>query len=90
MKKVCFMIYDMGAGHRSSANALKEVIEQRKLPWKIEVIEVFKDIFGMTFPQYFYNNLALKKSGQELFMILYQFLCSSCKFASVIWLGETS
>ncbi len=61
MKKVYFMIYDMGAGHRSSANALKEVIEQRKLPWQIEVIEVFKDIFGMTFPQYFYNNLALKK-----------------------------
>lgn len=61
MKKVYLMIYDMGAGHRSSANALKEVIEQRKLPWEIEVVEVFKDIFGMTFPQYFYNNLALKK-----------------------------
>lgn len=61
MKKVYFMIYDMGAGHRSSANALKEVIEQQKLPWQIEVIEVFKDIFGMNFPQYFYNNLALKK-----------------------------
>ncbi len=51
----------MGAGHRSSANALKEVIEKRNLPWKIEVVEVFKEIFGMTFPQYFYNNLALKK-----------------------------
>lgn len=61
MKKVYLMIYDMGAGHRSSANALKEVIEERKLPWEIHVVEVFKEIFGMTFPQYFYNNLALKK-----------------------------
>lgn len=61
MKKVYLMIYDMGGGHRSSANALKEVIEKRKLPWEIQVVEVFKEIFGMSFPQNFYNNLVLKK-----------------------------
>ena len=61
MKKVYLMIYDMGAGHRSTANALKEVIEKRKLSWQIQVIEVFKEIFGTSTPQYIYNNLVLKK-----------------------------
>lgn len=60
MKKVYFMIYDMGAGHRSTANALKEVIEQQKLPWQVEVVEVFKEVFGTTRPQFVYNNLVLK------------------------------
>ena len=41
MKKICFAIYDMGAGHRSTANALREVIEQIKLPWQIEIVEVY-------------------------------------------------
>ena len=60
MKKVYFMIYDMGAGHRSTANALKEVIEQQKLSWQVEVVEVFKEVFGTTRPQFVYNNLVLK------------------------------
>jgi 1,2-diacylglycerol 3-beta-galactosyltransferase len=61
MKKVYFMIYDMGAGHRSTANALQKVIEQRKLPWQIKVVEVFKEIFGTNLPQYIYNNYVLKQ-----------------------------
>ena len=61
MKKVCFAIYDMGAGHRSTANALKQVIEARNLPWQVEIVEVLKDILGTTFPQYFYNTFILKK-----------------------------
>ena len=60
MKKVYLTIYDMGAGHRSTANALKEVIEARKLPWQVEVIEVLKEIFGTTRPQFVYNNWVLK------------------------------
>lgn len=60
-KKVIFAIYDMGAGHRSTANALKEVIESRKLPWDVEVVEVLKDVFNTTFPQYFYNTWILKR-----------------------------
>lgn len=66
MKKVYLMIYDMGAGHRSTANALREVIAQRKLPWQIQVVEVFKEIFGTSTPQYIYNNLILKQKWARL------------------------
>lgn len=59
--KICFAIYDMGGGHRSTANALKAVIEQRNLPWQIEIVEVFKDVFKTNLPQYLYNNWVLKK-----------------------------
>lgn len=61
MKKVVFTIYDMGGGHRSTANALKEVIEQRNLPWQIEILEVFKEVFGERKPHFYYNNFVLKK-----------------------------
>ncbi|MEO0928269.1 MAG: UDP-N-acetylglucosamine--LPS N-acetylglucosamine transferase [Cyanobacteria bacterium J06643_13] len=66
MKKICFAIYDMGAGHRSTANALKEVIEQKNLPWQVEVVEVFKEIFDTTRPQFVYNNFVLKKKWAKL------------------------
>lgn len=61
MKKVCFTIYDMGAGHRSTANALAAAIAERELPWNIEIIEVLKDVCGETFPQDFYNTWTLKQ-----------------------------
>jgi Monogalactosyldiacylglycerol (MGDG) synthase/Glycosyltransferase family 28 C-terminal domain len=61
MKKVYFMIYDMGAGHRSTANALKEVITQQGLPWQVEIVEVLRDVLGVTFPQFFYNHWVLKQ-----------------------------
>lgn len=66
MKKVYFTIYDMGAGHRSTANALKEVIAKRNLPWQVEVVEVFKEVFGNTRPHFVYNNLVLKKKWAKL------------------------
>ncbi len=66
MKKIYFTIYDMGAGHRSTANALKEVIEQRKFPWEIQIVEVFKEVFGTTRPQFVYNNWVLKKKWAKL------------------------
>ena len=66
MKKICFMIYDMGAGHRSTANALKSVIESRSLPWEVEIVEVLKEVFGTTFPQNFYNTWTLKKKWAKL------------------------
>jgi 1,2-diacylglycerol 3-beta-galactosyltransferase len=56
----------MGAGHRSTANALKEVIGQRKLPWKIQIVEVFQEVFGTTRPQFVYNNWVLKKKWAKL------------------------
>lgn len=61
MKKIYFTIYDMGAGHRSTANALKEAIAQKKLPWKVEIVEVLQEIFNTTRPQFVYNNFVLKK-----------------------------
>jgi 1,2-diacylglycerol 3-beta-galactosyltransferase len=61
MKKVYFTIYDMGRGHRSTANALRSVIEQRNLPWKVEIVEVFKEVFKTSLPQFIYNNLVMKK-----------------------------
>ena len=42
MKKVYLMIYDLGAGHRSTANALQKVIEKRQLPWEIHIVDAFK------------------------------------------------
>ena len=66
MKKVYFAIYDMGAGHRSTANALKEVIESCNLPWEIEIVEVLKEVLHTTFPQYFYNTWVLKQKWAKL------------------------
>lgn len=62
MKKICFTIYDMGGGHRSTANALNEVIRERKLPWQVQIVEVFKEVFGTSMPQFMYNNWVLKKN----------------------------
>jgi UDP-N-acetylglucosamine:LPS N-acetylglucosamine transferase len=66
MKKVYFMIYDMGAGHRSTANALKEVIETQKLPWKVQIVEVFKEVFNQTINHHIYNEIILKKNWAKL------------------------
>ena len=66
MKKICFTIYDMGGGHRSTANALKAAIEQQQLPWQIQTVEVFKDIFGTSLPQFIYNNWVLKKKWAKI------------------------
>ncbi len=66
MKKVHFIIYDMGAGHRSTANALKQVIEKQKLSLDIKIVEVFKEVFGTTTPQYIYNNFVLKKKWARI------------------------
>jgi hypothetical protein len=61
MKKVYFMIYDMGRGHRSTANALKTVIEQQNLPWKVEIVDIFREVFQEHKPHFIYNNWVLKK-----------------------------
>lgn len=61
MKKIYFTIYDMGAGHRSTANALKEVIAKQKLPWEIQMVDVFKEVFRTGANNFYYNNFVLKK-----------------------------
>ncbi|MBV6625903.1 MAG: UDP-N-acetylglucosamine--LPS N-acetylglucosamine transferase [Rivularia sp. (in: Bacteria)] len=56
----------MGAGHRATANALKEVIARRNLPWQIQIVEIFKEVFGFTRPQFVYNNWVLNKKWAKL------------------------
>lgn len=62
MKKVYLMVYDAGAGHRNTANALQKVIEKRRLPWEIHIVEAFKEIIGTSASQDFYNNFVLQKT----------------------------
>lgn len=66
MKKVYFTIYDMGRGHRSTANALKTVIEQQKLPWEVEIVDVFREVFKTNKPHFIYNNWVLKKKWARI------------------------
>ncbi len=40
MKKLDLMFFDAGGGHRSAANALKQVIEQQKRPWEVRLVNV--------------------------------------------------
>ncbi len=40
MRKLMIVFFDAGGGHRSAALALKSVIEQQRLPWKIELLNL--------------------------------------------------
>ncbi len=90
MKKVYLMIYDLGAGHRSTANALQKVIEKRQLPWEIHIVDAFKEIIGTTAPHYVYNHLILKKNWAKI--INDPFLVPSFKLqirlSHFAWLGR--
>ena len=90
MKKVYLMIYDLGAGHRSTANALQKVIEKRQLPWEIHIVDAFKEIIGTTAPHYVYNQLILKKNWAKI--INDPFLVPSFKLqirlSHFAWLGR--
>ena len=66
MKQVYLMIYDLGGGHRGIANALREVIEQRDLPWQVHIVEFFRDIVGTDAPHKVYNNFVLKKKWAKI------------------------
>jgi hypothetical protein len=39
-KRLDFVFFDAGGGHRSAANALKAVIEQQGLPWEIRLVNL--------------------------------------------------
>ena len=43
MKRLDFVFFDAGGGHRSAANALKAVIEQQGRPWEIRLVN-FQEI----------------------------------------------
>lgn len=40
MKKVDFVFFDAGGGHRSAALALKAVIEQQQRPWQVRLVNL--------------------------------------------------
>lgn len=67
-KKIDFVFFDAGGGHRSAANALKMVIEQSGLDWEIRLVnlqevldplDVFRKITGLRLEDIY--NLLLKK-----------------------------
>ena len=68
MKRLNFLFFDAGGGHRAAANALRATIEKRELPFEIELInmqellddlDIFRKISGLRV-QDIYNRL-LKK-----------------------------
>ncbi len=40
VKRVQFLYFDAGGGHRAAANALKSVIDQQRKPWEIKLVNV--------------------------------------------------
>ena len=40
MLKLRIVFFDAGGGHRNAANAIKAVIEQRQLPWQVELLNL--------------------------------------------------
>jgi hypothetical protein len=68
MKKIDFLFFDAGGGHRSAANALKDVIEQQQRPWQISLVnlqeqldelDIFRKYTGVRLEDCY--NLMLKK-----------------------------
>src|SRR5262245_46076676 len=65
MKKIDFMFFDAGGGHRSAATALQAVSEQQTRPWEIRLInlqelldalDVFRKVTGVRL-QDIYNRM---------------------------------
>ena len=40
MKRLDFVFFDAGGGHRSAANALKSIIEQQGRPWEVRLVDL--------------------------------------------------
>jgi 1,2-diacylglycerol 3-beta-galactosyltransferase len=68
MKRIDLIFFDAGGGHRSAANALKQVMEQQGRPWDVrlvnlqqvlESLDVFKKITGIRSEDVY--NLFLRK-----------------------------
>ncbi len=68
MKKLDFLFFDAGGGHRSAANALRLAIEREGRPWEIRLVnlqeildplDVFRKITGLRLQDVY--NLMLKK-----------------------------
>jgi 1,2-diacylglycerol 3-beta-galactosyltransferase len=68
VKKLDFIYFDAGGGHRSAAMALQQVIAQQGRPWEIRMVnlqeqldalDIFRRITGLRLQDYY--NLLLKK-----------------------------
>jgi 1,2-diacylglycerol 3-beta-galactosyltransferase len=68
MKKLDFIYFDAGGGHRSAAMALQQVIAEQGRPWEIRMVnlqeqldnlDIFRRITGIRLQDYY--NLMLKK-----------------------------
>src|SRR5437879_5478008 len=68
MKKVDFVFFDAGGGHRSAANALKTVVEQQGREWDVRLVnlqevldslDIFRKITGIRMEDV-YNKLLAK------------------------------
>ncbi len=67
-KRIDFIFFDAGGGHRSAANALRGVIAEQKQPWRIELVnlqevldplDLFRKMTGIRLEDIY--NLMLKK-----------------------------
>jgi len=67
-KRLDFVFFDAGGGHRAAANALKGVIEQQKRPWDVRLVnlqeildplDIFRKLTGIRLQDIY--NLLLKK-----------------------------
>jgi UDP-N-acetylglucosamine:LPS N-acetylglucosamine transferase len=68
LKKLDFLYFDAGGGHRSAANALRQVITEQQRPWEIRMVnlqevldplDVFRKVTGRRMQDIY--NLMLKK-----------------------------
>jgi hypothetical protein len=68
MKKVDFVFFDAGGGHRSAATALKAVVEQQNRPWQVRMVnlqevldslDIFRKVTGIRMEDV-YNKLLAK------------------------------
>lgn len=68
MKKIDFIFFEAGGGHRAAANALKSVIQQQGRPWEVRLVnlqeildplDIFRKYTGVRLEDVY--NLALKK-----------------------------
>lgn len=67
-KKLDFVFFDAGGGHRAAANALRSVVEQQKRPWDVRLVnlqeildplDIFRKYTGIRMQDVY--NLLLKK-----------------------------
>ena len=82
MRKLDFVYFDAGGGHRSAANALRQVIEQQKRPWEIRMVnlqelldemDVFRKVTGIRLEDIYNKMLAAGWFGRKTGMGFYDY-----------------